>query len=157
MITARCLVAFVAVSTCIASMAHIVISDLMTRLISIRACEVLGAAGALYQLSLFGLGGLGASLLSMAAITIVNVIVNGLFQYRGHGQSVGGGDVRCMAALALATGRGCIVGALACCIVAVVWAAAMQMMGQRDKDEPFAFAPFMAVWLVVGLVVGLPV
>ena len=149
-------VAILGVVVCIASMAHIVVSDLTTRLISTRACEVLGVAGAMYQISLFGLGGLETGLLSMAAVTVANVTINNFFHFRVRDQSIGGGDVRCMAALALATGRGCVAGALVCCIAAVAWAVVMQLLDHRGKDEPFAFAPFMALWLVVGLVAGLP-
>ena len=152
-----CFATFAATAVCIACMAHIVITDLTTRLISTRACQVLGIAGAMLQLLIAGLDGLVVGLFSMVAITVINIAINAIAHSRLQDRGIGGGDVRCMAAIALATGRGCIMGVLSCCVIAVMWALAMQVVGLRDRDEPFAFAPFMAIWLVVGIVAGLSI
>lgn len=151
------LIALIAIGVCSASMVHIVLSDVRTRLISTRACRILGISGAIYQLANAGIGGLAVGLLSAMAITVANIVFDAVARFRFNGYGIGGGDVRCMAAIALATGQGCFVGALFCCGVAIVWASAMQAKGLRNRGEPFAFAPFMAIWLGVGVALGSPI
>jgi len=57
-----------------------------------------------------------------------------------------------MIALSLASGCGAPAGAIACFGCAAVWSGVARLRGRLLPGEPFAFAPFLAVWLLVGFV-----
>ena len=137
---------------CVLLMVSIVYIDVSTRLIPRQLCWALAAAGLVFQAG--SMGGRGVLVGVLAAIAVIGfcVVLDVLNGFRGGKASIGGGDVRCMVALACATGPGCMIGALACSIVALGYALPKRLMGALLPGEAFPFAPFLAVWLVVGMV-----
>jgi len=169
------------VAVCVGCIARIVAVDLAERRIPRQLCWVIAASGALLQLLVNGTSSILQGTLCGVVVVVVCNIVSALLGKN----SIGGGDVRCMAALSLATGWGAPVGFLACFAVAAPWALVQRFrlrnhvnkgreLRERTnsglklrecsyfKDETrrhanekgegtFAFAPFLAVWLIVGL------
>lgn len=63
---------------------------------------------------------------------------------------VGGGDVRCMAALSVASGFAAPAGFAACFLAAAVVALAKCAMGKARAGDAMPLAPYLCVWLWVG-------
>lgn len=143
---------WVACATCAAVMAAIVVFDQTARLIPRFLCWLLAGAGVVFQRCTQGWPGVMAGfcwaiiLLAAAAVAALSIRWR-----RGESCSIGGGDMRCMAALSLASGASAPWGFAACFVVAALWSIAARLRGRLLPGEPFAFAPFLAVWLVVGL------
>ena len=137
------------VLSCVLVMALIVLFDETARIIPRQLCWVLSALGVAYQFENAGMEGVVAGI--VAAATVLAVIFAACLVGGSNVRAIGGGDVRCMVALALVTGDSCLFGALACCTVAVVAATVQRARGRLLRGEPFPFAPFLAVWLTVGL------
>lgn len=63
---------------------------------------------------------------------------------------VGGGDVRCMAALSVASGFAAPAGFAACFLAAAVVALVKCVMGKARAGDAMPLAPYLCVWLWVG-------
>jgi len=98
------------VAVCVGCIARIVVVDLAERRIPRQLCWVIAASGALLQLMVNGTNSVLQGALCGVAVVVVCNIVSALLGKN----SIGGGDVRCMAALSLATGWGAPVGFFAC-------------------------------------------
>ena len=132
---------YAACMACSAAMALIVLCDDEVRIIPRGLCWLLAIAGTALQ----GCAG------GVPAIAVW--LVDGR---KGREEpSLGGGDVRCMMALSLATGPGAPIGSAACFAAAAIWAAIERVRGHMEAGEAFAFAPFLALWLVVGVLVAI--
>ena len=115
-------------AVCVGCIARIVVVDLAERRIPRQLCWAIAASGALLQLMVNGT----SSVLQGALYGVVVVVVCSIVSALLGKNSIGGGDVRCMAALSLATGWGAPVGFLACFAVATPWAL-VQRFRLRDR------------------------
>ena len=147
--------AYAACMTCSGAMAGIVLYDDAARIIPRRLCQLLAVAGIVLQASNGGMPAVVIGSIWAIAFYLVSCIALWLIDGRkGRKEpSLGGGDVRCMAALSLATGPGAPVGFAACFTAAALWVAIERMRGRIKAGEAFALAPFLALWLAVGVLV----
>lgn len=132
------------------ALATAVICDTSMRLIPRETCLAIGGAGAIFQGAAGGASALAAgaafALLSMAACITLNACGRRL---RGS-PMVGGGDIRCMAALSVASGQMATAGFIACFSVAAAIAVAGCAAGKWKLSTPLPLAPFFCLWLAVG-------
>lgn len=140
---------------CVALMICAVVKDIHERRIPRQLCWGLAGVGTVLQICAHGFTGAyeaaSAALMVSAALAVL-----AMFQRRFRKKDqIGGGDVRCMIALACATGGGCFVGAFSCFAAALVYGVPRRLMGRLQPGEGFPFAPFLAIWLVVGLAASL--
>ena len=145
--------AAVAGAICAAAMAAIVVIDIRSRTIPRGLCRLLAGAGCVLRFCRQGLSGIAAGALWAAVILAAACACAAIVRRRhgGEGEPIGGGDIRCMAALSLATGPGAPVGFAACFGCAAIWAAIARIRKRLPPGEPFPFAPFLALWLVFGM------
>ena len=144
--------AAVAGTFCAIAMTGIVASDMRSRIIPRWLCRLLAGAGCVFQVSLHGLWGLAVGACWAAVFLATTCAAAEIVRRRGgEGDPIGGGDIRCMAALSLATGTGAPFGFAVCFGCAALWAAIARMRKRLLPGEPFAFAPFLALWLGVGV------
>ena len=141
---------------CSAAMALIVLYDDQARIIPRGLCLLLAVAGIVLQACYGGMLAVAVGAAWAAVFHLVARIALWLVDGRTSGEepSLGGGDVRCMAALSLATGPGAPIGFAACFAAAALWAAIERLRGRLEAGEAFALAPFLAVWLAVGVLVA---
>ena len=140
---------------CIACMGAIVLFDMTMKLIPTPLCWAMGAVGLLAQAYIGGYGSTAAGAIGACCVLVACLGVDALAQAgkkdAGRQQLIGGGDVRCMMALALATGPKWLPGALVCFAAASVCGLVARALGKLQPGEPFPFAPFLALWLLIGL------
>lgn len=135
---------------CGIAMAAGVVCDVRARMIPLECCVCLLFAGAVFQLLNAGISGLVAGLVAAAAVLAVCWVANRIA--RGMGGSVGQGDVRCMVALAVASGPASLVGAAACYIAASVFSLGGLASRRLRRKDGIPMAPFLALWLAFGTV-----
>ena len=140
-------------AVCIAAMAAIVLFDMTIRIIPCGLCWLLAGSGLALQAGMHGAGGVAAgacwAIVLYACTRIAAHAVNR--RLGSEGAAIGGGDMRCMAALSLATGPYAPCGFAVCFGVAALWAAVARMRKRLLPGEPFAFAPFLALWFAAGV------
>ncbi len=135
-------------AVCFVAMLVGVVCDVRARMIPIECCVVLGTVGALYQVLHGGLTALGWGLAAATVVLIAcwfacNVLKSG-------SNAIGRGDIRCMFALALATGSCALTGAFACYVSAAVVSGVAVLTRKLSFDDGLPMAPFLALWLVFG-------
>lgn len=139
---------------CTYAMAIGVACDLRERMLPLECSVVIAVAGAVWQVCIAGVAGVVAGAVAAAATVSVCMATNALRVHAGN-RSIGQGDVRCMAALSMASGAGALFGALACYGVA----AAFSLVGIASKRftlrDSIPFAPFLSLWLGAGLMASL--
>lgn len=134
------------VLACAVLMMAIVAIDLEQRRIPRQLCWAIAACGSALQLIVCGCESLVVGLLiGMVVVAACHMAVRFLGEH-----CIGGGDIRCMAALSLATGWGAPAGFVSCFSCAACWSLVRRLCNREHARDPFAFAPFLAVWLVVG-------
>ena len=142
----RIAVAATMAGVCAIAMVCIVAIDLEQRRIPRQLCWLIAVCGSALQATTCGIGSLFAGMLvGLLVVVVCRVAV--LF-FGEH--AIGGGDVRCMAALSLATGWGAPVGFVTCFSSATAWSLFRRWRDREHSRDPFAFAPFLAIWMVVG-------
>ena len=142
----RPIIAAVMAAACAVVMACIVVIDLDQRRIPRQLCWAIAACGSVLQVVACGGESLIAGVLVGLAVTVACRIAT---CFLGE-HAIGGGDVRCMVALSLATGWGAPAGFATCFSCAAVWSLLRRWRDQEHFREPFAFAPFLAIWMIVG-------
>ena len=142
----------VALAICGVVMATVVVCDLRARIIPLEACVLVALAGVVAQLTMGGISALVAGALFAALVGAGCLLANRLAC--GRTLPVGRGDVRCMAALSLASGPAAPVGLFACYVCAAACSLAGLVAGKLTLKSGFPMAPFLAVWLVAVLVVA---
>lgn len=136
------------VACCVLAMLVAVACDLRARMIPIECCLAIAIAGGTFQLLH---GGLRAFCVGMgAAVVVIIVCWVAKRVLKARGRAVGGGDIRCMAALSLATGPGALAGATACYLAAAGFSIAGLAMRKLRFEDGLPMAPFLALWLVFG-------
>ena len=140
---------------CLFAMAAIVLFDAAVRLIPRRLCWMLAASGAGWQFCRFGFCGMAAGAFWAAVFSSLAALfaIISCFVAKTDERPLGGGDVRCMVALSLATGSAAPIGFAACFVAAALWSGQARIRKRLLPKEPFAFAPFLAIWLVAGFLV----
>lgn len=119
--------------------------DVWEGLIPNECCAGVGAAGLAAQTLSFGLEGLLEAL--FAALCIVAVVALAGLVARGGGSPIGGGDAKCMVALALASGSGALAGAFASFALAAAGGIVAACAKGRALDEPIRLGPAFLAWL----------
>ena len=136
---------------CGVAMAAGVVCDLRARMIPLECCACLLICGMAFQLLNSGFSGLAAGVVAAAVVLAVCWLANRIA--RGIGGSVGQGDVRCMAALAVLSGPASLVGAAACYVAAGLFSLAGLASRRLRRKDGIPMAPFLALWLVFGTIV----
>lgn len=131
------------------AMAAAVICDLQARIVPLEACAALAAAGVVFQASTAGLEGVLAGCAFAVFAVLCCLALNRLFGRTGR-TPVGYGDVRCMAALSLASGVATPLGAALCYGGAAAFSLAGIAAGKLSWRSGIPMAPFLAAWLVGG-------
>lgn len=124
--------------------------DVAARVIPWETCVAIAGAGAALQLASCGLASLLAGAAFGAAVMFLCAAANRIGNRLGRGSQVGGGDVRCMAALSLASGSAAFAGFAACFLVVALFALAGLVLGKLKGAATVPLAPFFCVWLWVG-------
>ncbi|MEG0790635.1 MAG: prepilin peptidase [Gordonibacter sp.] len=139
-----------ALCMCVGAMAVALVCDLRARTIPLEACAVLLLAGVLFQAFAAGLEGVLCGVLAALALGGAAVGANRMLRTRFPGGAIGRGDVRCMGALAVATGSGAVCGFAACYALAGL-AAVLGCAAKRIAwNDGVPMAPFLAAWLAAG-------
>lgn len=124
--------------------------DVTARVIPRELCWTLGAAGACHQLLANGPMALFAGALFGAVAAFLGALANGVPSARSGEPLVGGGDVRCMAALSLATGCQAFLGFFLCFLAAGAWALFGCLRAGFTARATLPLAPFFCLWLFAG-------
>ena len=133
---------------CGLAMAAAVACDVRMRLIPWESCAAMAAAGAAAQLLARGAWGLVWGAACGVAVLGVCAAVNAGFRRLRGEEAVGGGDLRCMAALSLASGPAAATGfALSYLAAALVGGCAVALR-RMDAHQGMPMAPFYVPWLV---------
>ncbi len=140
---------------CLGAMAASVVCDMRTRTIPLEACAVLLLAGGMFQLFAVGWEGVLRGIIVALTVAVVFMSVNYLVRLRFPRGAIGCGDIRCMGALAVATGAGAVCGFAACYAFAGLAAVVGCVTKRIAWNDGVPMAPFLAVWLVVGIAVVL--
>ena len=138
-------------AVCLLAMVVGVACDLRARMIPIECCAAIALAGGAFQLLRGGLQALGSGLLFAVAVVVACWFARKAL--KAGPRAVGGGDMRCMAALALASGPGAVVGAIACYIAAAAVSALGVLTRKLKFSDGLPMAPFLMLWLIFGGVV----
>lgn len=148
--------AMVLFSLCVFGMAVGVICDVRARIIPLESCALIAAAGVLLQGAIEGLPGVFAGLTGALVLVVGCLVVNRIMAFRHPGGAVGWGDVRCMGALALATGVGSFWGFAVCYVLAAGVALTGCALKRLSWSGGIPMAPFLAFWLGCGVLVCMP-
>lgn len=127
-----------------------VICDMAARVIPKEACGCAGAAGVLLQLASGGVFLLACGAAFGALVVGLCLAVNRIGRTRGRGEMVGGGDIRCIAALSLACGAQAPVGFAACFSAAAICGAIGLSFGKMRRSSAMPLAPFFCLWALAG-------
>lgn len=144
-----------ALFVCAGTMAATLVCDMRTHTIPLEACAVLLLGGMLFQASTEGVEGVLCGMLAALVIVGATAAVNRAMRIRFPRGAVGRGDMRCMGALAVATGSGAACGFAACYVLAGLVALLGCLTKRLSVSDGVPMAPFLAVWLAVGTAVGL--
>lgn len=121
--------------------------DLRSGLIPWETCAAMALSGLLFQAIVFGAEGVLSGFLSAFVILLVCFFAEGFAGRRGE-RAIGGGDVRCIAALALGSGQAAFMGFAASCLAAAFFGLLGVLAKRRSMKEGMPMAPFFLVWLV---------
>lgn len=127
-----------------------VVCDMGERVIPKETCAFLGLAGAVTQGVSQGLGSLAWGACFGLALMAGCRMVNRWGRFHRQAPMVGGGDVRCMVALSIASGRAAPLGCAACFACAALVALVGCASGKMNRREAMPLAPFFCLWLWVG-------
>lgn len=141
---------FLSFALCFVAMTAATVCDLRARVIPIEACVAIAVSGVAFQAMTGGLEGIGSGALFAVGVVAACSLVNRLFRIRSPADAVGGGDIRCMAALSLASGAGAFCGMVACYACASVFSVLGCLFRRLKIRDGVPMAPFLAVWLACG-------
>lgn len=134
---------------CVLAMIVAVVCDLKARMLPLECCFVLGLAGMIFEWLRGGMGAFGAGVACALATTMLCCGVNYWGRKRGC-VPIGHGDIRCMAALCLATGFAAPFGMAVCYLAAGAFSLVGMAAGKLSLHGGIPMAPFLALWLVGG-------
>lgn len=128
--------------------------DLKARLLPIECSIAIALAGIVIQVSLAGFWGLLHGGIVGVAVYALCALLNVAAERRNRLGFVGWGDMFCMLALSIATGFGALYGLIACCIAAAAFSLFGMSIGKLGLKDGIPLAPFLALWMFVGLLIG---
>lgn len=144
------LLAFAALSVCLAAMALAVSCDVRARVIPVEACATIAVAGLAFQALVRGWSGVVAGAACALAVALVGRVANAVLEGRCPEGALGGGDTRCMMALSLACGMGAPCGFAVCFLAAGAFCLAGCAIGKLALEDGIPLAPFLGAWLIFG-------
>lgn len=135
---------------CCVAMAVACFYDIRQRIIPNPCCFSIALAGFALQCIACGVHEALSGCFFGMLISALNLGANRLM--RRHGKSgMGFGDVKCMAALSLASGTSAAAACFAGLGAAAVFALAGLASGRMERETGIPLAPFLTVWLLVAL------
>lgn len=149
------LVMIAAFFTCVIALMTATVCDLRARVIPIETCVAVAVAGSVFQVVFRGLPALGAGALFAVVIVAGCSILNRLCRARCPTDAVGRGDIRCMAALSLASGMGAFCGFVVCYLAAALFALVGCLLHRLGLKDGVPMAPFLSAWFVCGMATGI--
>ena len=129
-----------------------IVVDVRSRIIPIEISALIALVGLTYQF--FAISPSAAALALAAALLVVIClkVAQRIAARLGHGDGLGAGDVRTMAAVICASGAsGALAGALAFAVSFLSWFAVAALAGKANLRTKVPMAPFLAVWALVGM------
>lgn len=152
-LTAICLIALGVIVGCLG---HAVYTDVRRRIIPRKDCYLIALCGSMIQL---GFGGVHAWLTGLVfglmALLFCLGIEKAACHVRLRAGMVGGGDIRLIAALSLATGPWAVWGAFGSAIAAMLWALIGVATSRLSLRDTFPLAPCLACWPIASLGISL--
>lgn len=141
---------------CAVAMETGVVCDLRARILPLEICALIAVAGVLFQLVVQGVRGVifGAA---YAVVVVIGCFVANRVCSRSDSMAVGGGDVRCMAALSLACGAAAPFGFAVCYACAGAFSLVGLALHYLGASDGVPMAPFLALWLVCGSIASLSI
>lgn len=127
-----------------------IVADLRARIIPWGLCALVATMGLLARILLGDGAGIVAGAEFALMVGIVCVSANRVLRGRHPLGAVGGGDIRCMAALSLACGAGSLCGFAVCYVAAALFAGARFLLKHTTRHEGMPMAPFLGLWFVAG-------
>lgn len=149
------IVMIAALFTCVVALMAATVCDLRARIIPFETCVVVAVAGTAFQAVFKGLPALGAGALFAVVVVAGCSIANRFCRARCPTDAIGRGDIRCMAALSLATGMGAFCGFVVCYTCAALFALAGCLLHRLGLKDGVPMAPFLSVWFVCGVTMGI--
>lgn len=143
-----------AAATCACAMAVGIVCDLRARMLPWECCAAIAVLGGAFQLMAGGWQGLATGAVLALAVCAACSFANRWSERRGV-RAIGYGDVRCMAALSVAAGPATFAGMAACYLAAAAFSCAGMAAGRLKRSDGVPMAPFLALWLVVGVLAPL--
>lgn len=135
---------------------HLVYVDVQRRIIPRKDCYLIALCGSMVQLITVGLSawlaGFSFGLLALLFCLGVEKLSR---RFRVSSMPLGGGDVRLIVALSLATGPWAVWGALGAAVAATLWAIVGLATSRLSLKDTFPMAPCLACWPMVCLGVSL--
>lgn len=122
------------------------VCDLDSRLIPWESCVAIAASGFFVQAIVFGAEGVACGFASALVVFAVCCAAEALLGSRGE-RAVGGGDLRCMTALSLASGQAAFAGLAASCAAAAVYGFVGVLARRRSLKDGVPMAPFFLLWV----------
>lgn len=136
-------------------MAEAVRCDVAHRLVPRELCALMAVVGGAFQLLAFGWAAFAGALV-FAACAIALCCALSFFVRRLSDEEaappLGGGDVRCIGAIAIATGKGAFLALGAGAIAAALFCTVRFVVCSPNRRKPIPLAPFLMLGLMVGLV-----
>lgn len=135
----------------LSSLVVAVACDVAARMIPLETCWAAGVFGTLFQMGVAGFRAVAAGAAFGLIVATLCFAANRWAIAKGRGKMVGGGDVRCMVALSLASGNAAFMGFGLCFFIAALFAGIGRILGVLHRGDVFPFAPFLCVWGLFGM------
>lgn len=146
----------VALGVMLACLGHLVYTDLKRRIIPRRDCYAIALSGTILQLLFGGLQAWFVGFGFGVAALVLCLSIDKLASRRcSKSIMLGGGDVRLIVALSLATGPWAVWGAFGAAIAALLWAITGLITSRLSLGDTFAMAPCLAWWPIASFVASL--
>lgn len=141
-------------AVCVTFMIIGIVCDLKARLLPIECSIAIALAGVIIQIFLAGFWELVYGAIVGVVIYVLCVVLNTVAERRGRLGFVGRGDMFCMSALSIATGFGALYGLVVCCVAAAAFSLFGVAIGKLGLKDGIPLAPFLALWMPVGFLIG---
>ncbi|MGN0073320.1 MAG: prepilin peptidase [Coriobacteriales bacterium] len=139
-----------------ALMESVFLCDMRARIIPWQLCLLFGLAGVLFSLSVSGVHGLGVSLVTALAMSLVLQITNSAMSYLGGRPAIGDGDLRFIPMICIFSGlAGTLYGFVGASLVMGLVAAATILFKGGNRKSYVPYAPGLSCWYAIGLVTQL--
>lgn len=128
--------------------------DVKKKIIPWQLCAAIGVLAVAWQV-LAGFAALGLAVLLAALLTLLFTCAGAIAARLGSADSIGGGDLRMIGPVVLACGwPGVVWGGVAALAFSLAALVALAATGKLHRRTKVPFGPTLAVWLVVGMLLG---